>query len=377
MSICALLGSTSTVPEHCPDVEADMPTLYSADTLTLGAADPADVGRLNDVLHSAQLGRPLGEAVRRAGSRLVVPVTGAEPGAVREALLTAAAETDVQLDPLYLNGTFQLDGKAIGHAFAWAELTVGDDRPAPAWDPMPSGLRRPVIALLDSGVRDHPWLPAAPADDPFVVHSDDPSLADPWVSPVADGSATLTPAGNKPGDVLEAGHGTFIAGLLRMGAPAARVLDLRVMTDDGLVRESTVISALHWLVRYRQQGNPVDVVCMAFGRPAGDLGEPDTLEDIHEPLAQLAAAGTQLVASAGNDHQGSRIYPAAFDEVTGVGAGFGEYHARFSNYGSWVDRYRDGVNVLSIMPPDRWARWSGTSFSAANFAADLARPHVL
>jgi hypothetical protein len=33
--------------------------------------------------------------------------------------------------------------------------------------------------------------------------------------------------------------------------------------------------------------------------------------------------------------------------------------------------------VLGIMPPDRWARWSGTSFAAANFAGDLARPHVV
>jgi len=33
--------------------------------------------------------------------------------------------------------------------------------------------------------------------------------------------------------------------------------------------------------------------------------------------------------------------------------------------------------VLGIMPPDRWARWTGTSFAAAAFAADLARPQVV
>jgi len=94
-------------------------------------------------------------------------------------------------------------------------------------------------------------------------------------------------------------------------------------------------------------------------------------------------AGIPLVASAGNDHTDEEVKPAASKSVIAVGAGFGRYHADFSNFGPWVNRYRDGVDVVGILPgtaadgsDGRWVKWSGTSFAAAAFAADLARPQV-
>ncbi len=344
---------------------------YSAETMTLGTADPAEVDRLNDVLQAHDFGRPLGQASRTAGARLVVPVTDADPAAVLRTLQAVGAAERVRLDPLFYNGTFRLTGPDAPRAAAWAELTKVDDLPVPPWEPLPAGLRRPVVALLDSGVRPHPWLPDTPAGDPFLVHSDDPSLTEPWHSPVAEGPAV------KPGDVPQAGHATFLAGLIRMAAPSARILSVRVMADDGTVRESTVVGALYWLFKHRNIGNPLDVVCMAFGRRPGDESDQTVLDDMKRPLQLLADAGVELAASAGNDHQEGPVYPAAYEMVTAVGAGFGEYHAAFSNFGPWVNRYRDGVSVLGIMPPDRWARWSGTSFAAANFAGDLARPQVV
>ena len=344
-----------------------MPTLYSADTITLGGGGSAAVERLNDVLHAAGLGRPLGPLSRGAGSRLAVQVSGVDPGSVRRALRAAGAGDDVRLDPVYLNGTFRLAGAEVGRGFAWEGVAVAGPPEPPPWEPPPAGLRRPVIALFDSGVRDHPWLPVTLPGDPFVLHSDDPGLTRPWVSPLAE---------SKEHDG-ESGHATFLAGVIRAAAPGARVLSVRVMTDDGKVLESTVVDALHWLEGYRAAGHPVDVLCLAFGRRCGDIGDPETLEEIGAPLRRLAEAGVAVVASAGNDHRDEPVYPAAFPGVTAVGAGFGEYHARFSNYGAWVERYRDGVDVVGIVPPDRWVRWTGTSFAAAAFAADLARPHVV
>jgi hypothetical protein len=200
-----------------------------------------------------------------------------------------------------------------------------------------------------------------------VLHPDDPALKAPWISPVPEAAA----------DEPKAGHATFIAGLIRFNAPAAQVLSMRVMDGDGKVDESDVVDALEWLESYRET-NPVDVVLMPFGRsPDDEMDDNDTLDDLAAPIRRLAARGVAFVASAGNDHQNRGIHPALFDDVTAVGAGFGEYHATFSNYGTWVDRYREGVNALSVLPGARWARWSGTSFSAAVFAADLARPHVV
>lgn len=340
---------------------------YSADTITIGDPDPAAVERLNDILDDLGKGRPLA-AARSYGTRAVVPILEGDPLQLCEDLRAAAAEFDPRPEPVYYNGTFVLNGKDIGHAFSYAELTNIHDQDAPEppeWTAPPGTLRRPVIALLDSGVRPHPWLPADPAD-PFLLHSDDDALEDKWCSPVEEADD----------DNPEAGHATFIAGLIRQANPVARVLSVRVMNGEGKVDESTVVEALRWLQGYREH-HPVDVLLMAFGRQPGDDGDQPVLDQLQAPLLALVRAGVAVVASAGNEHQCKGIYPAKFDHVTAVGAGFGEYHARFSNFGDWVDRYREGANLLSIMPPNKWARWSGTSFSAAVFAADLGRPRVV
>jgi hypothetical protein len=341
---------------------------YSADTITIGDGDPAVVEQLNDILEGKDLGRPLAAPARTYGTRAVVPVLGANPLEVYKVLRDAGTAVDPWPEQVYYNGTFELQGKDIGHAFSYAELTDIDpqDTPKqPKWKRPPHGLRRPVIALLDSGVQNHPWLPNDPAD-PFVLHSDDDALDDRWSSPIEEA---------KDGDP-EAGHATFIAGLIRQTNPVAQVLSVRVMNGEGKVNESTVADALRWLEGYHER-HPVDVLLMAFGRESGDDENQQTLGELKASLKRLVRAGIAVVASAGNEHQSQGIYPAKFKHVTAVGAGFGEYHATFSNFGDWVDRYREGANVLSIMPPDKWARWSGTSFSAAVFAADLARPRVV
>jgi hypothetical protein len=97
---------------------------------------------------------------------------------------------------------------------------------------------------------------------------------------------------------------------------------------------------------------------------------------VETAVRRLTDAGVRLVAPAGDDHRDVPVYPAAFTQVTAVGAGIGEYHAGFSNFGDWVDRYREGIDIQGILPPDGWARWSGTSLSAAEYAADIARPQL-
>ncbi|WP_164842334.1 S8/S53 family peptidase [Actinoplanes solisilvae] len=331
---------------------------YSADTLTADA--PADTDKLNDLLEGAGLDRLIA-GCHDAGGRQVLTVAGGAAFAAGRALRAAGAR-DVRHDPLLLGGTMKLSGKHWGHGFTWAELALAreDWPPVPEWQAPPAALRRPVVALLDTGVEIEPgdWLDfPTPDDDPFLIR--------------ASFDAAL-PASE--GDGRDAGHATFIAGLIRMAAPSARVLSLRVMSPDGKVYESTVVAALRWLASYVRDGSPVDVVCLPFGREPSDT---DPFDDIEMALEPFAAAGIPVVASAGNDHvEEPAVLPAASPLVTAVGAGFGKYHATFSNYGDWVDRYRDGVDVFGPLPGGRWVKWSGTSFAAATFAGDLARPQV-
>jgi subtilase family protein len=358
-----------------------MDNRYSADTITIAGGDPDVVEHLNDILDSAIHKRPLGEPTQTFGRRSVIPVTGHEPVEVSTVLRAAATAVDPRPQLIFWSGTNQIRespatfaghsvlmiGNDVGHGLLYSPLPPDYEQPRkPDWKRPAAHLRRPVIALFDSGVRPHEWLPDDDPDDPFVLHPDDPGLSTQWSSPVPEAVV------GEP----KAGHATFIAGLIRMNAPSAQVLSIRVMDGDGMVGESDVVNALLWLETYRET-HPVDVVLMPFGRsPDDEMDDDSTLEELRAPIERLAQHGVAFVASAGNDHQSRGIHPAVFDDVTAVGAGFGDYHAKFSNYGDWVDRYREGVNALSILPGGGWGRWSGTSFSAAVFAADLARPHV-
>src|SRR4051794_30854249 len=152
---------------------------YSDDTLTLGTADPAEVERLNDILEKSTLGRPLGAPSRAAGPRMIVPVIADDVTAdqVVSALEAAGVDIEVRRDPVALAGTrfLNLAGRDIPHGFEPAEAATAAHERLP-WEPLPANLRRPVVALLDSGVQPHEWFPDD-EDDPFLLAGD-------WESPL-------------------------------------------------------------------------------------------------------------------------------------------------------------------------------------------------
>ena len=117
-----------------------------------------------------------------------------------------------------------------------------------------------------------------------------------------------------------------------------------------------------------------------------------TLDDL-PPVALQAAVEALwpdrvVVAAAGNNASDRPFWPAAFKHVISVGAvdsrNGAVSRAAFSNYGSWVDVWAPGVDLVSTYVDGRWAtaghvvrfegwaRWSGTSFAAPLVAATIA-----
>jgi hypothetical protein len=268
--------------------------------------------------------------------------------------------------------------------------------PAPPWHPLggtgQAAGRRPVVAVPDTGVTAHPWLAGAPGD---------PVILD------AAASGWSAAAGRVSGGRLQ-GHATFVAGLIRQIATDARVLSVPVMGDDGIVPPTESLRALAWLGEEVRSGDPdrfVDVVCLAYGYVKGSEDVAHT-KQLRKLLWDLADHGVLIVASAGNDGRHKRTYPAAFAThpsppaipVTSVGAtNPDQSYAHYSNYGAWVTHRTVGSGVISTiadfngpMPPLKWAsyphgqaidpdnfvagfaRWSGTSFAAAEIAGLLA-----
>jgi subtilisin family serine protease len=249
-----------------------------------------------------------------------------------------------------------------------------------------------TVALLDTGFDEDPessWFGGRVSGDPE--------------GPATDRFGRLLP---------NAGHGTFVAGVVARHAPGARILVKRVFDDDGIVDDWTAATALAELA---DNGDPVDIVNMSIGayarRDRGMLACDRAIA-----YAKYRRPELVLVAAAGNEHTGRPCFPAADKRVFGVASveqvGDGVWRrARFSNYGWWVDACAPGMNLLStfldyegpvvpfheldddfvqddrhdecgaLLPDagelksltfDRTARWSGTSFSAPLVAAAIA-----
>ena len=258
------------------------------------------------------------------------------------------------------------------------------DRRAP--DGLPA--RRPVVAVLDTGVRAHPWLDVQPDPaggylvdpaDGFVM--DDPSIQDAiyaegrfaaaaqgdtsrqLIANAWDGPAVGDPLIGELNDAT--GHGTFIAGIVRQAAPDARVLSIRVMHADDVVNEGDLLCALALLadrIAAAEDGSMagmVDVVSLSLGyfdESPADLAQSSGLWQVIQVLLDL---GVTVVAAAGNYSTSRRFYPAAFSlqpspvPVISVGAlNPNGSKALFSDGGRWVGAWAAGAAVVSTFPDD-------------------------
>ena len=137
-----------------------------------------------------------------------------------------------------------------------------------------------VVALMDSGIGTHPDLPSGKV----IARVD---LAD-------DGAPGLDPAG----------HGTHLAGIIaangatfRGVAPSARLVDIRVLDQNGEGTLSSVVAGFDWLLKHRVALN-IRVLNLSFGTPQRYSYHADLLA----ALAESAwFAGITVVAAAGND----------------------------------------------------------------------------
>jgi subtilisin family serine protease len=193
------------------------------------------------------------------------------------------------------------------------------------------------------------------------------------------------------------GHGTFIAGLILREAPGATIHPVNVLDEEvGHGDDKSVAMAVRDLI-----GVPdLKVVNLSFfGDEADETSEP---LEIKRALEALFASNPDVivVTAAGNSARNAKVWPAAFnrsfERLIAVGAVDDSLvraagpppKASFSNFGSWVDAYAPGVQLLgptcwyveNIGPDGRppqtftgWSLWSGTSFAAATVSGRLAQ----
>jgi subtilisin family serine protease len=167
---------------------------------------------------------------------------------------------------------------------------------------------------------------------------------------------------NNDGRVDEVfGHGTHVAGIIRLIAPDARIMPIRVLDADGGGRVMDVADALAYAIN-----NGANVINLSLG-----IDEPSLV--LRDMLQIAASQGVVVVASAGNLNSNKPQYPGAELCAIGVSAlSQIETRAEFSNYGSWVDFAAPGEGIYSTFPDNSFAYWSGTSMAAPFVSGQVA-----
>jgi hypothetical protein len=251
---------------------------------------------------------------------------------------------------------------AMGPCAATEPQEVYDDAeiyPAQCRDDGGAGVRIYIAdtGLLDGAAETHSWMKGVDGDP-------DPR--------------TEVEAGTGTGETIlpYAGHGTFVAGVLRCMAPKAEIYVGNVFDIAGSKPESDLIPKLNKAFDYA-----FEIIHISVASPTRKNLPPLTLEAWVAHLGSYK--GVVCVTPAGNNGNRRPCWPAAFPGTVSVGALAADWRSRadFSNYGGWVDLSAPGKNLVNAFASGTYicenvpyngetrkffgvAQWSGTSFSA-------------
>ncbi|QRV90481.1 cuticle-degrading protease [Ceratobasidium sp. AG-Ba] len=123
-------------------------------------------------------------------------------------------------------------------------------------------------------------------------------------------------------------------------AKQAKLIAVKVLSDSGSGTTSDIIAAINWVVSAVQASGRPSIAMTSLGGPANTALDSAVSNAISKGIHFVVAAGSSNV-DAGNTS------PARVPEAITVGAvDSSGKRASFSNYGSVVDIYYYGVNIL-------------------------------
>jgi hypothetical protein len=257
----------------------------------------------------------------------------------------------------------------------------------PPNQPQPAALRaeeRPAkvarVAIIDTGIADQA---IDRADALLTGVPRTPGNIDPLTSfPVGGPHQYLD---------FDAGHGTFVAGIVNQVDPYAPITMYRAMDSDGIGSEVDVACAMIEAVQTGHQ-----IINLSLGCQTQDDFPPIALEAALTVIAELDAGKpdeekTIIVAAAGNGGDTRPFWPAAFPGVVAVaGLNPNMTPSPWSGHGFWVTCSTVGQGLHStfvygkesplidpaeteFLAPNPFAIWSGTSFAAPQISGAIAR----
>lgn len=158
------------------------------------------------------------------------------------------------------------------------------------------------------------------------------------------------------------GHGTMVAGLVRLVAPGAKILPVKAFDGTGRGSLFQVVQSIYFAI-----DKGANVVNMSFSFPAHSA-------ELMRAVSEATERGLICIASAGNEGLRTLSYPAAYSNVIGVAAtDLNDKLSPFTNYGdALVSLAAPGEALVTPFPGGQYAVGWGSSYSAPVVAGAAA-----
>lgn len=272
-----------------------------------------------------------------------------------------------------VNGKYLLDRNPM-LANQWALYRCGIQQ---SWEWLQENGKHPggdasiVVAVIDTGVdfthgdlRDNMWVNEKETDGDGRDNDGNGYVDDYYGVDIVAGR------GNGMDDH---GHGTHVAGVIAavnnlqgtVGvAFNTKIMSVKAGMSSGYFTQDAIAKAI--LYAYE---NGADVINMSFGGTASSIAVQDALAKAYTRCVLVASAGNEGAPNEGLFAVPN--YPAAYPYVLGVmSVDKDGVESAFSNYdaaafnGVEYEVYAPGEDIVSTIPGDRYATWSGTSMAA-------------
>ncbi|MFV1872116.1 MAG: S8 family serine peptidase [Oleiphilus sp.] len=240
-----------------------------------------------------------------------------------------------------------------------------------------------IVAVLDTGIdASHVDLSQNSLSDGYDFISSE-SLA-------GDGNGQ----DSDPRDEGSSFHGSHVAGIIAAQANNAqgiaglaydaKILPLRVLGIQDAGSSSDIAQAILYAAGLSNSSGrlpvqPADIINMSFG-------SENLSKTVEDAISKAQQAGLILIAAAGNAATDKPFYPAALEQVIGVGSVSSDFErSSFSNFGPNValvapggtgsasasfDGFQDAI--LSTVQADNYTEYLGTSMAAPHVSAVAA-----
>jgi subtilisin family serine protease len=158
------------------------------------------------------------------------------------------------------------------------------------------------------------------------------------------------------------GHGTMVAGLVHVVAPAAKIMPLKVFDANGNSNIFDIERAIYYAVDHGAK-----VINMSFS-------SADSTAELTHAIDYADAHGVICLASAGNSGRSEIVFPAGYRNVMAIGStSLVDERSTFTNYGDHLVQFAaPGETLVTLYPGGRYAAVSGTSFATAMMSGAAA-----